>query len=36
MAIKAINDLAGPNGIVLILLVFNVYSRLIKIDPPSF
>jgi hypothetical protein len=36
MAVKAINDLAGPNVIVLILLVFGVYSRLTKINPPSF
>jgi hypothetical protein len=25
MTVKAINDLVGPDGIVLILLVFNVY-----------
>jgi hypothetical protein len=36
MTIKAINNSAGPNSIVLILLVFGVYSRLIKIDLPSF
>jgi hypothetical protein len=35
MAVKAINDLAGPNGIVFILLVFGVYSQLTKIDPSS-
>jgi hypothetical protein len=35
MAVKAINDLAGPDGIVLTLLVFSVYSRLTEIDPPS-
>jgi hypothetical protein len=35
MAVKAINDLAGPNNIILILLVFSVYSRLIKINLPS-
>jgi hypothetical protein len=34
MAVKAINDLAGPDGIVPILLVFGAYSRLIEIDPP--
>jgi hypothetical protein len=33
MAVKAINDLIGLDGIVLILLVFGAYSRLIKIDP---
>jgi hypothetical protein len=35
MAVKAINDLAGPDGIVPILLVFGVYPRLTEIDPPS-
>jgi hypothetical protein len=35
MAVKAINDSAGPDGIVLTLLVFGVYSRLTKIDLPS-
>jgi hypothetical protein len=32
MTVKAINDLARPNGIVPTLLVFGVYPRLIKID----
>jgi hypothetical protein len=35
MAVKAINDLAGPDGIVLTLLVFGAYPRLTKIDPSS-
>jgi hypothetical protein len=35
IAVKAINDLAGPNSIVLTLLVFSVYPRLTKIDPSS-
>jgi hypothetical protein len=35
MAIKIINDLARPDSIVLILLVFGVYSQLTKIDPSS-
>jgi hypothetical protein len=35
MAVKAINNLAGPDGIVPILLVFGAYPRLTKIDPPS-
>jgi hypothetical protein len=35
MAVKAINDLAGPDDIVPILLVFGVYPWLTKIDPPS-
>jgi hypothetical protein len=34
MTVKAINDSAGPDGIVLTLLVFSAYSRLTKIDPP--
>jgi hypothetical protein len=35
MAVKAINDLAGPDGIVPTLLVFGAYPRLTKIDPSS-
>jgi hypothetical protein len=35
MAVKAINDLAGPNGIIPILLVFGAYPQLTKIDPSS-
>jgi hypothetical protein len=35
MAIKAINDSAGPDGIVPTLLVFGTYPRLTEIDPPS-
>jgi hypothetical protein len=35
MAVKTINDLAGPDGIVPTLLVFGAYSRLTEIDPPS-
>jgi hypothetical protein len=35
MAVKAINDLARPDGIVPTLLVFGAYSRLTKINPPS-
>jgi hypothetical protein len=35
MAVKAINDSAGPDGIVPTLLVFGVYSRLTEIDPLS-
>jgi hypothetical protein len=30
MAVKAINDLVGPDGIVPTLLVFRVYLRLTK------
>jgi hypothetical protein len=32
MAFKAINDIAGLNGLVLILLVYGAYSRIIKHD----
>ena len=35
IAIKAVNDLVGPNGIIPTLLVFSVYPRLTKIDPLS-
>jgi hypothetical protein len=35
MAVKAINDLAGPDGIAPILLVFGAYPRLTEIDPSS-
>ena len=35
MAVKAINDLAGLNGIIPTLLVFNIYPQLTKIDPLS-
>ena len=30
MAVKAINDLAGPNSIIPILLVFRAYPCIIK------
>jgi hypothetical protein len=35
MTVKVINNLAEPDGIVLILLVFSVYLWLTKIDPSS-
>ena len=35
MAIKAVNDLAGPNGIVPTLLIFSAYLWLTKIDSLS-
>jgi hypothetical protein len=34
-AVKAINDSAGPNGIVPTLLVFGAYPRLTKDSPLS-
>jgi hypothetical protein len=35
MAVKAINNLAGPDGIIPTLLVFRVYPRITKIDALS-
>jgi hypothetical protein len=35
MAFKAINDSASPDGLVLTLLVFRAYSRMIESDAPS-
>jgi hypothetical protein len=35
MAVKTINDSAGPDGIISILLVFNVYPRIIENSVPS-
>jgi len=32
MAFKAINNTAGPNGLVPILLVFGAYPRIVKLD----
>lgn len=35
MAVKAINDTAGPNGLVPTLLVFGAYPRITQDSPPS-
>jgi hypothetical protein len=35
MAVKAVNDSAGPDEIVLTLLVFGLYPRITEIDAPS-
>ncbi|RYC58587.1 hypothetical protein CHU98_g7622 [Xylaria longipes] len=35
MAIKALNDTAGPNGLVPTLLVFGAYPRINEDSPPS-
>ena len=35
MAFKAINDLARPNSLIPILLVFKAYPRIIKLDTLS-
>ena len=35
IAVKAVNDTAGPNGLVPTLLVFGTFPRLSPSDPPS-
>jgi hypothetical protein len=35
IAIKAVNDSAGPDGIIPTLLVFGAYPRMTKDSPPS-
>ena len=35
MAVKAINNTAGPNGLVPTLLVYRAYLRIGKLDPPT-
>jgi hypothetical protein len=35
MAFKAINDSAGPDGLVPTLLVFGAYPKMIESDAPS-
>jgi hypothetical protein len=35
MAFKAINNSAGPNGLVPTLLVFKAYPRIVKSNAPS-
>ena len=35
MAFKAINDTAGPEGLVPTLLVFGAYPRMVELDAPS-
>jgi hypothetical protein len=35
MAVKAVNNTAGPDGLVLTLLVFGAYSRMSTLDPPA-
>jgi hypothetical protein len=36
MTVKAVNNLARPDKIVLILLVFGLYLKITEIDPPLF
>ncbi|CCD52037.1 similar to putative integrase [Botrytis cinerea T4] len=35
MAVKAVNDTAGPDGLVPTLLVFGAYPRMADLDPPA-
>jgi len=35
MAVKAVNDTAGPNGLIPTLLVFGAYPRMTTLDPPA-
>ncbi|SLM34183.1 integrase core domain protein [Lasallia pustulata] len=35
MAVKAVNDTAGPNGLMPTLLVFGAYPQIHELDPPA-
>ena len=35
MAVKAVNDTTGPDGLVPTLLVYGAYLRISKLDPPT-
>ena len=35
MAVKAVNDTAGPDGLVPTLLVYGAYPRISNLDPPA-
>ena len=35
MAVKAVNDSAGPNGLIPTLLVFGAFPRMTEFDPPA-
>jgi len=35
MAVKAINNTVGPNGLVPTLLVYGAYLRISNLDPPT-
>jgi hypothetical protein len=35
MAIKAVNDTIGPDGLVLILLVYRAYPRISNLNSPA-
>jgi hypothetical protein len=35
MAVKAVNDTTGPDGLVPTLLVYRAYPRMSNLDPPA-
>jgi len=35
MAVKAVNDTAGPNGLVPTLLVYGAYPKISNLGPPT-
>lgn len=35
MDVKSINDTAGPNGLILTLLMFRAFPRMTQLDPPA-
>jgi hypothetical protein len=35
MAVKAVNNTAGPDGLVPTLLVYGAYPRITNLDPPA-
>jgi hypothetical protein len=35
MAVKAVNNTIGPNGLVPTLLVYRAYPRMSNLDPPA-
>ena len=35
MAIKAVNDTAGPDSLVPTLLIFGAYPQMSELDPPA-
>ena len=35
MAVKAVNDTAGPDGLIPTLLVFGAYPQMTELDPPT-
>ena len=35
MAVKAVNNTAGPNGLVPILLAYGAYLRISNLDPST-